>query len=728
MADNPFAQFAVTPTASNPFAQFVPQDPIAGINWADLTDPKQAKATIDQLPENARQRARDAWADSAVAREREGGGVVQRATDAVRRFSSNVPGVGTWADELNAGTASLFGADYDMEHALERARDRAIEATPTQKLGTLPVVGDVTTGGLEKAAGMVAGSLALPMGRAVEGAGAGATAVNVGLNAGAYGALQGGGEGTSLEERAKNAAASGGTAAAGGAVLGGILGRFAGKGTPDAIADQNAANATAEAARRVGVDLPNVAAGTPNSAKMVVGATLKEIPLVGTPIHKAADKAAGQIGEAAERIAGKYSKHATQFTAGEAARTGIAEWIKRGSSQTLTQMYDDVGRMVESAATRPLTATRAAVQTLRGEDFQAASQINARAIGAVQEAIERPGGLSYPGLLQLRTNVGNMLDDALLPEAGTVKPGLKRIYAALTDDLTETVRAFGGREAEAAWRRANSATRLIEARRETLAKVVGLDGKEAPEKVLDRIISMASTKSTANAKALIQARRVLPNEAWGEVASAAIGRLGRNNSNEFSLPIFLKNYKAMSTNGRNIIFSSSGKEGLKTELDALAKTVESFKNLSNLRNTSGTGRVVAGSLALTSSAINPVTIPIILLKGIAARALAQALAKPVTVREINRTAKRLYDVLESGKGQAALRFATLTLAKKIADATGEDEAELAKALEASTSDILSGRADAGLLGSNAGEAAEAEAGASAATAPHRPASAVNGRR
>lgn len=665
-------------------------DPLVGIQWDSLADPKQAKATIDKLPEGARQRARDMWADTVVARERTGGGIGQRVDDAMRRFSSSVPGIGTWADELNAATSALFGGDYEMAHAYERAKDRAVNRTETTKLATLPVVGDVTTGGLEKAAGTIMGAFALPMGRVVEGGSAAATAANVGLNAGAYGAVQGAGEGTTLEERAKNAATSGAISAAGGAALGGVLGKITGKGTPDAIADLQASNATAQAAQKIGVDLPNVAAGTPNSAKMVVGATLKEIPVVGAPIHKAADKAVDQMGAAAQRIAGQYSANATQETAGEVARRGIADWIKTGSAKTLNEIYEGIGKMVPETATRPLSATREAVKRLKAEDFAAASSTNKRAIDMVAEAIERPAGLSYKGLLQLRTNVGNMLDDGLLPEAGTVKPALKRVYAALTDDLSETVRAFGGRAAQEAWRKGNNAARIIENRREMLGKVVGLEGEVASEKVLDRIIAMAGTKSTANAKTLLQAKKVMPREAWDEIASAAIARLGNNQGAEFSLPIFLKNYNALSTNGRNILFASTEKAALKTELDALAKTIESFRNLQRLGNSSGTGRVVVGALALTGSSLNPAALPFVLMKGIAGRVMAQALAKPVAVREINRTAKRLYDVLESGKGQVALRFATLTLAKKLADVTGEDEREIASSLEASRNVMLAG--------------------------------------
>src|SRR5690606_20455505 len=169
-------------------------DPLASVSLA-VDDPKAAKAIIDRLPEESRQRARDTWADTVVAKQRAGGGVMQRVDDGVRRVVGAVPGIGTWADEIAAKAGQLLtGDDYDMGVALERARTRAIEATPTTTLATLPVVGPITTGGLEKAAGTIGGALALPFGRVMEGGGVVATGVNVGANAAATGFAQGAGE------------------------------------------------------------------------------------------------------------------------------------------------------------------------------------------------------------------------------------------------------------------------------------------------------------------------------------------------------------------------------------------------------------------------------------------------------------------------------------------------------------------------------------------------------
>src|SRR5690606_17209490 len=196
-----------------------------------------------------------------------------------------------------------------------------------------------------------------------------------------------------------------------------------------------------------------------------------------------------------------------------------------------------------------------------------------------------------------------------------------------------------------------------------------------------------------DAKNLLRARAVLPTSAWEEVSAAAIGRLGRDQSNQFNPNYFLKNYEALSTNGRKALFGVKGTQGattLRDELDALSVTARSYKNLDVLRNTSGTGRVVFGTMALMGGSINPAAIPFIAMKGIAARVVAEALAKPVTVKAINRQAVALHNFLETGGGQQLLKLTTLSMAKAIADATGADEKEVTNTVKANLGTILQG--------------------------------------
>lgn len=674
-------------------------DPLTGINLA-IDDPKTAKAAIEKLPAESRERARDMWADTIVARERASGGAMQRVDDSVRRIVGAVPGIGTWSDEIAARANSMLGGpDYDMGVALERARTRAIDKTETTKLATLPVVGDVTTGGLEKAVGTIGGAVALPFARVMEGAGLVPTAVNVATNAGVTGFVQGAGEGTDAASRLAKGAAAGATDTAAGLVLGGAIGKFAGKGSPEYIRNITDSNDTARAAQAVGVELPRVAAGTKNGAEMQVGAVIKELPLAGRPISRAVDRAREQIEEAGQRIADNVSPNATPDSAGQMLSHNISQWVKRGSVAENDQAFQAVNALLPRGATADMQNTRNAAQRLLNLDREAATDINARAVAYVEDAISRPGGLSFDGMTRLRTRLGDLINDQLTPDGGSVKPALKELYGAISEDIRGGLRTMGranGNSAAAvqAWQSANNRAFMIQQRRDSLARIVGASGDAPAEQIVDRLVRAAGSKSSADIRTLLSAQRVADPATWSELSAAAIHRLGRDQSNVFNPLFFMKNYTALSPSGRSALFgrpptgTPAGTPSLRSQLDSLARVTESFKNLEALRNTSGTGRVVFGTMALMGGSVAPAAIPFIALKGIAARTVAEALAKPVTVRAINRQAQAYYNFLESGKGEAAVKLATLTMAKVIADETKADEKEITNTVRANLGTML----------------------------------------
>lgn len=465
-------------------------------------------------------------------------------------------------------------------------------------------------------------------------------------------------------------------------------------GSLEAAADIATSNEAVRAAQSIGVDVPKVAAGTPNGVRMTVGAGLKEVPVVGAPIVKAADAARDQMLSAASRIAEDYAKGATPATAGAMAKQGLADWIKKGSAEALTSLYDKIGDMIPATASRPLANTREAAKVLREADTAAASTVNAPAVAMIEDAIARPEGLTYRGLQQLRTNVGNMIDDNLLPGAGTMKPALKQIYGALTRDLQDTVEAFGGRQAKKAWLDANRATNIVQAKREQLQKIIGASGDMSAESVLDRLVAKAGSTSTADVRGLSRAMSVLPAEARAEVAAAAVGRLGRDQSNVFNPTIFLRKYTALTDNGRNLLFMGKENAALKGQLDALARTAEAFRNLNRLSNTSGTARASMVGHAILAGAggaisyLNPVTLPFTLFNGIAGRTLASAMAKPQVVREMNRTMQGLYRMIDKGEGVNVTKLSLLMLAKHLADATGEDEGKVGDTLQRNLASLI----------------------------------------
>lgn len=208
------------PETENPFAKFVGKsikpataektDPLADL---DVTgDYADVRKSIAGLPEQHRKAALDKWADSVVAKERENSGVGQTVEDYMRRAATGV--VGGWGDRLGAKISSVIGgADYDEALAKEQAQSRAAVKNTLTKLGTLPMIGDVTTGDLAGLAGGIAAAPLVPVApvaRAVPylasaPASMAARMVNTGATGAAVGGAVGYGSGNTDQERAENA-------------------------------------------------------------------------------------------------------------------------------------------------------------------------------------------------------------------------------------------------------------------------------------------------------------------------------------------------------------------------------------------------------------------------------------------------------------------------------------------------------------------------------------------
>lgn len=218
---NPFSQFAM-PEQPEPEAAPAAPEPAADatpvINWnAPAAD---VRAAIRLLPEKQRNAAMKEWAKNRVAGERKrDAGNLQTFYDVGRNLIRGTP-IGSFLDEgmaaYSAATGGPNGPDYDEAVALERARNEAADAEAT-KLGTLPVIGDVTTAGLTKLAGGILSAPLAPVARVFQGAAMLPRMGNAALSGMGYGALYGSGEGENVTDRATNAAI-GGTV---GSVLGG---------------------------------------------------------------------------------------------------------------------------------------------------------------------------------------------------------------------------------------------------------------------------------------------------------------------------------------------------------------------------------------------------------------------------------------------------------------------------------------------------------------------------
>lgn len=172
------------------------------------------------LPKQRREAIRD-WADENVRSNRAASPVMTAVDDTVRRLTRGTP-VGSWLDEANALTRSVLpgalgGIDYERAKALEDANDRIGDEEST-RIGSLPVIGDVTASGLTKLGGGIASAPIAPIANVFGGATLLPRMANVGISGAGYGGLYGAGEGEG-DDRIANAGA--------GFAMGGLIGSAA---------------------------------------------------------------------------------------------------------------------------------------------------------------------------------------------------------------------------------------------------------------------------------------------------------------------------------------------------------------------------------------------------------------------------------------------------------------------------------------------------------------------
>jgi len=433
---------------------------------------------------------------------------------------------------------------------------------------------------------------------------------------------------------------------------------------PKRVPNIGAPSEVAAASERLGVPIPMAAATESIPAKASAGA-VAQIPGVGAPLVKASKNAVQGMDDAARNIAAGYGE-AERFAAGTSAKEGLTNWIAGKSGQIADRLYGNVDSLVNPNVAAPLSETQKVVDAIRADRKAAFMSGDGKAVDLVSEAVKPGNQLTYDGVKRLRTSVGEAMDSGIIPE-GMSKGDLKRIYGSLTNDLRNTVSQAGGQPALDAFDKANSLNAQISARRQALTKIVGTDGNAAPEMVLDRLIGMAGAARGGDLAKLSQARKAIGADAWGDVAAAAVDKLGRATPEaDFSGERFLTAWDKLSASGKQLLFNSTGKSNLVQSLDDLATLSKAHKSLAEFGNPSGTGRAVTFGGMAAAAWSNPVAT---LVGAIGGNTMARVFASPVAASSASKWAiafDKANQAPSPGRA-AALAGATRNLVNNLTD-------------------------------------------------------------
>lgn len=525
------------------------------------------------------------------------------------------------------------GRAYDAALKDERAR---ISAAQAQYPGTT-------------LAGNVIGGLAVPLGP-----------INTARQATKSGAVLGGIYGLGTGEGASDRLAQGATGAAIGAGAGALIDRL----LPRSQVSANV-SPVAEAGERIGVAVPR---GIASESPLVQAAAQKvqAVPLAGGPMIRANERLVEGLDEAAGRFTANLGG-GQRFTSGEAAGSAIRDWIGPKSRAVLEKAYGSVDALVDPRVKTPITKTLGiANEIVAGREASFAAPSGA--VAQVKRAIEQGDGLTYDGIKNLRTLIGEQIKSGRLPD-GVDGAELKRIYGALSDDLRSSVANAGGERALAAFERANKLARGISARREELSKIVGTNADEPAEKVFDRLFALANDKARGNIELLAKARKAIGNEDWNEFASGVAARIGRGADGEFSPNRFVTDWGKIASDAKSILFDPVTKSGM-DDIEAISRRMRDAARKAG--NSSGTAQNVLPVAVLTAAFSGAVGAAKTAGTLTAGAVMSKFLASPPTVASAARWS-RFYEAAvrkPTAGSLAALNVASRNLAGTASDKLG----------------------------------------------------------
>jgi len=441
----------------------------------------------------------------------------------------------------------------------------------------------------------------------------------------------------------------------------------------------------AAAAQRLGVDLPRAIASDATTIQQG-GKILSNVPIAGTPLRNASRNAIDQLGLAADRVQQGYGTGDVP-TAGAALRSGITDFSKNTLDAQVKNNYDLVDQLVNNNVKQPLTSTQEMVANLQTARADAGLPTNGTATSIVSDAVNRPEGLNYDGVKRLRSTIGGYIQNPQLAPAGADQGELKAIYGSLSNDLGNIVKAsdhptvaakLAGQPAPEtnaayeAFQTANSFAKATAAEQKQLDKIIA---PQSDEGLFSKVQAMAGSNASADLAQLARARNAVSPDAWGEVSSAVISKMGRDADGNFSPDRFITAYGKLSQNGKNILFRSNGNDDIANSLNDIAAVSRKFKELNQYANPSGTGQTLSG----VGMAQGAITAPVSTVGGIVGgRVLATLLSRPVSARALA-AYSRAVDGVVSKPSVAATRTlenASKGLAAIVGNTTGDRQLSL----------------------------------------------------
>jgi hypothetical protein len=222
------------------------------------------------------------------------------------------------------------------------------------------------------------------------------------------------------------------------------------------------------------------------------------------------------------------------------------------------------------------------------------------------QTLQRGGALSIDETEELRSQIGYQIEHPTFGPDQIPRGQLKRLYAALTNDMRSAAKAQG----PAAERALSKATTNYGIRMRLIERLEPLVSGEAGERSFKTLNSAAQTTGTADSGLLQAAKKVMTTDEWGDFGATIVSRLGEPTPGardilsgvNFSPSSYVTNWNKLSDRAKYMLFGPNLPDTPRSSLEALARVTQAQKNVGKLANVSRTAEYRIGAVLSLAAA------------------------------------------------------------------------------------------------------------------------------
>lgn len=399
---------------------------------------------------------------------------------------------------------------------------------------------------------------------------------------------------------------------------------------------------------------PTVGQGANNVRSRLTEAVLRNAPGGSGVVRRRLEQQGEELGAGVEKAASRLSTAQGAERGGNAVIRGItgpSGFMTRFKAES-SRLYDDVQKLLPPDTKVPAQATQQALAELttpiQGAANTSGLLMNPKVAGIAKafgdDLAANGGTLPYEAVKRLRSQIGELIgDSALSPDTPTRQ--LRRLYGAMSDDLSQAAIATGDQRVIQAASRANNYYRAGMQRVDDIERVVDRSG--GPEAVYKALFNNSREGGTTLRKVM----QSLDGQAQRDLAATTLRRLGKANPSAqdelgevFSPETYLTNWSRMAPEAKRALFDRFG-PGFSKDLDAIASAAAKVRGANQtLPNPSGSAVVAGQTTAFGALAYGAITMNAGAV-GTAATGLAlanlsaRALTNPKAVKWLAQTTK-----------------------------------------------------------------------------------------